>query len=338
MSGRATNESGNYFAFGFQSAKDSEATTFQFLRHLDGTGFETESTVEEIQEGGDGQQVSLRIKTAVSADGQWVENARPETFHRAMVAALGADTAVATHGLATGATGIVNEHLATPTDALPYLTVEQRWADNIERTSNVHVTGLTIDFEAGRPLRITPEFISGGSAYKRPIASALTPTRETGRPFMYPGATVVIDGAGNAKVTKGSIRITRDVDGDIRTTGLNREDVVVTSLKTSVALTLKYESATGSLVDKVNYAGPNGTQVPHTLATGSLKLSALLGAGTAMRALEVGVNQLEYTNARVNKLNPVGQTMYVDVTGEGFGGATHQVFARTTIATAAAVV
>ncbi len=335
MSGRATNEPTNYFAFGFQTAKDTEATTFQFLRHLDGTGFDIDETVESVHEGGDGQEIGLRYKTAISANGQMVLNARPEIGHRIAVAALGADTATAPQGIGTTtASGLCNQHTAVPTSAMPYLTVEQYWADAVERGVNALVTGLTIEWEAGRPIKMTPEFVVGGTAYRRAAASALTPTRETGKPFMYPFASVTLDGAGNTKITKGSIKVSRNVDTDIRTTGLNPEDAVVQTFETEVALTLKYEGST--LYDKVKYAG--GTQVPVDLATGALSLYSLFGSGTNVRYQEFGVNQFHYTQARVNRLDPDGKTMYIDVTGEGYKGATHQAYVRTLIASAAAIV
>jgi len=333
MPGRSTNEPTNYMAFGFQSAKDTEATTFQFLRHLDGTGFDLDEQVERVHEGGDGQEIGLIYKTAVTADGQMVVNSRPEVGHRLGVAVMGADTATVPQSIGTAASGICNEHTAVPTSSMPYLTVEQFWADVVERGVNAQVNELTLEFEAGRPLKITPAFITGGSAYRRAGASALTPTREAGQPFMYPGASVVVDGAGNTKVTKGSIKITRGVDGEIRTTGLNREDVVVSTFETEVALTLKYEDAT--LYDKVHYVG--GTQIPINLATGSLRLTSVFGSGSNVRYQEWGVNQFTYDQARVNKLNPDGQTMYLDVLGSGYKGATHQAYVKTLIASAAAI-
>jgi hypothetical protein len=125
------------------------------------------------------------------------------------------------------------KHTAAPAASLPYLTVDQRApVEVIERTTNVKFTGLTEEWEAGRPLKLTANFISGGSVYRRAQASALTATRESLPVFKYPGASVgltVNDSAGGAattiKITKGKIDVKRAVDDAIRTTGLNREDV-----------------------------------------------------------------------------------------------------------------
>ena len=332
MPGRATNEAENYFAVGKQSAKDIEATTYQFTRHLDGTGMEVAEQVESIREGGDGQEVGLRFKTAIDTDGQSVCYARPETSARLDAWCLGADTTALPADLPAAASGAVHEHTAVPTLSGAYLTIEQQFADEIERLTNGQITTLTVEFEQGRPLRITHEYIGGGSSYRRDIASRLTPARESGQPFMYPGASAVIDGAGTTKMTRGRMTIRRNVDTDIRTTGLAREDVVPQNFDVEVEGTLKYEDKT--LYDKVHYG--SGSQIPLDLATGSFRLLSQFGSGTNMRRKEYGVNQMHYTGARVNKLDPDGRTMYLDFTAMGYKAATHQVFARTWTASAAA--
>lgn len=338
MPGRSTNEPSNYLAFGFQSSQTAEATTFHFLRHLDGSGADIDEQVESVREGGDGQEVGLRYKTAVTFDGSMVHNARPEISARLDAAALGSDTAGALPGNASGASGVANAHTARPTSFLPYMTIDQLWADVLERGIGAQITGMTVEFEQGRPLKVTHEFLTGGSSYRRPTASALTPTRETGQPFMYPGASVIFEGAGasgvNTKMTKGKITVTRNLDGDIRTTGLNREDVVGQTMDVSVEGTLKYESAS-TLYDPVHYQ-VGGSQIPFDLATGAFRLTSRFGSGTQVREKTYGVNQFHYTQARVNKLDPEGKTMYIDFAGQGYKGATDQVFAQTVVASVAA--
>ena len=337
MPGRSTNEPSNYYAIGKQTAKDTEATTFTFLRHLDGSGFDVSEEVESIHEGGDGQEIGLRYKTAVSADGAAVANCRPEIGARLLAYTLGADTAGTLTGLGTVASGSANEHVIVPTSTLPYLTVEQFWADKVERAPNTQITQLDIEWEAGRPLKLTAQHICGGSHYARPVASALTPTRETGAPFFYPGASVQFLGAANTKMTKGKITVTRSLDTGIRTTGLNREDVVGQNLDVSIEGTLKYESAT-TLYDLQNYGGANGTQIPFDLATGALIIAQNYGTATNLRYLELGVNQFHLTDARVNKLDPDGRTVYVDFSAAGYRSATYQVYAKVSIASTAALV
>ena len=78
MPGRATNEPQNYMAVAFQSSQTAEGTAFNFLRHLDGSGADIDEQIESVREGGDGQEVGLRYKTAITFDGAMVVNDRPE--------------------------------------------------------------------------------------------------------------------------------------------------------------------------------------------------------------------------------------------------------------------
>jgi hypothetical protein len=337
MPGRSTNDPSNYYAIGKQSAKDTEASTFTFLRQLSGSGFDVAEEVESVREGGDGQEVGLRYKTAVTADGAAVANARPEVAARLLAWTLGADTAGSLTGAGTVASGSANEHVITPTSTLPYLTVEQYWADKVERAPNTQITNLDIEWEAGRPLKLTAQHICGGSHYARPVASALTASRETGQPFFYAGASVQLIGAANTKMTKGKISIARGLDTDILTTGLNREDVVGQNFDVSIEGTLKYESAT-TLYDLQNYGGANGTQIPFDLATGALVIAQNNGTGTNMRYIEIGVNQFHLTDARLNKLDPDGNTMYIDFSAQGYRAATNQIYAKVSVASTAALV
>lgn len=334
MPGRATNEPTNYIALGKQTALGSEASTFTFFRHLDGSGLEFTEDVESVREGGDGQEVGLRYKTALSADGALVANARPEMAARLLAWTLGVDAPTAPLGLATVASGITNDHWLTPAATLPYLTADQFWADQVERAVDAKITSLDIEFEQGRPLKMTANMIGGGTAYFP--ASPQSPTRETSQPFYFPGASVTIEGAGNALVTKGSIKIDRGMDTDIRTTGLNRQDVIETSLDISGAFTLKYENAT--LYDKVHAGGAGGSQVPVELATGAMSLWQSFGAGTQFRHLGLFAPGFHYTQARVNKLDPDGKTMYLDVAWESYKAATHAAYARVLCASIAALV
>lgn len=337
MPGRPTNEPSNYWAFGFQSAKDTDATTFTFIKHLDGTGNEVAEETNMEREGGDGQEIGLAYKTSINMDGQAVLNARPEAGLRLAVAVLGADVVSAPVSLASTASGVANVHTAVPTSKLPYLTIEQFWADEIERVTNCFVTGFDLEWEAGRPLKLTPQFMSGGSVAFRNSASAQTVTRESGPPFFYPGASVVLDGLANTKITKGKISVKRNVDDQIYTTALSREDVVGLNFETTADLTLKHEDR--SLYSKMHVGASGaigGATIP--LSTTALRLTSYLGAGTSIRMFEAGLNCAVMTGARVNKLDPDGKTMYMDLALQGVKSATHQAYVQAVIASVAAIV
>jgi hypothetical protein len=331
--GRATNEPSNYIAIGKQPARNEEATTFYFAKHLDGSGFEVDETTEGVREGGDGQEVGFVYKSAIAADGELVANSRPERSARGAAWTFGSDKVEPGAGEASGAAQI---HIAIPTSSQPYLTIEQKWGDVIERVSNVFFTSMVVEGEAGRPLKITNSFIAGGTPYRRNgEASALTPTREVSQPHFFPGGSYVLNGAGNTKITKFKSTIQRNVDDAIRTTSLFREDVVALNFDTTLEFTLKYEEA--ALYDQIHYL--SGTTIsPNAmgLATGSFKAYSEFGAGTALRFFEINHTCIVFTGARVNKLDPDGKTMYIDVTAMGVKGATTQVFTRVQTASSGA--
>jgi hypothetical protein len=321
MAGRATNELGNYFALGRQTAKDTEATTFFFLKHLDGTGWEIAQDVTAEREGGDGQEVGLRYKTMIKADGAAVVNARPQVAARFLTYTLGADASVA-----STAAGTFADHTILPTTSIPYITAEQKFGDLIERSTNNLFTGLVIEGEAGRPIKLTANMVNGGSVYARSAAaSALTATRETTKPIFFPGGSYTLDAqASQFTITKFKIEAQRGVDDNIQTTGLNREDVVALNQDYNLDMTLKYEDKT--IYEKVQFGAAGGTQISVPfLATGSFNAFSLGEVGSYSMRLNMPL--VEYIDVKVNKLDPDGKTVYLDVVAQSVRNATFPLFA-----------
>ncbi len=316
MPGWATNNPTDYFALGKQTAKDVEATTFAFFKHGDGTALELEEDVVSEREGGDGQEVGLRYKSMIKEDGQLNGNAR---FELALYLLAGVQGRTAT-SIDQGAiaTGLQTQRLV-PAATLPYFTAEQRFSDEIERVSNVKVTSVDIEGEAGKTAKLSGQLGSGGTPYRRAIASTLTATRESGDPVFFPRGSYVLDGAGNTKITKFKLSAKRGVDDGIQTTELFREDVIELNADYDLDLTLKYEDAT--FYRKIKYNA--GTMVPIALATGAFMAHMNgLGAGTLSRALTVNMPLIQYVGAKVNKLDPDGKTVYIDVSAMTIKGAT----------------
>ncbi len=307
--GYSTNQPSDYFALGIQSAKDVEATSFIFPKHLDGTAIDVSEDVTSEREGGDGQEVGYRYKTMIKADGALNANARGAVTAIGMAGVLGK---TATSFQPVGAPTGVQVHRYVPNPTLPYLTAVQRFADQIERTTNNKVTSLEIAGEAGKPIKLNFAIVSGGTPYARPVASALTPVREVQNPVYFPRGSYVIDGAGNTKLTKFNVKAARSIDDAIQTTELFREDLVELNADYDLDFTLKYEDA--ALYKKIKYSG--GTTVGLALATGSFKafMANDAAAGTLeRRELTIDFPLIEYAGARVNKLDPDGKTVYIDV-------------------------
>jgi len=115
--GKPTNDPINHLAWGKQSAKGTEATTFRFMKHLDGTGFQVERDIQREREGGDGQEVGLSYVSLVKADGAMQSNARGNYQGRSNAAVLGAD------GVASAAVASLAHHTSYPAASLPYFTI-----------------------------------------------------------------------------------------------------------------------------------------------------------------------------------------------------------------------
>lgn len=315
--GHATNEPQNYFAMGVQGAKDQDAGTFYFFRHLDGTGFDVQSEMSPEREGGGGREIAINYKTKIKADGSVVSYAYPDCAGRLLAWALGADTpsVVATAG------PLVN-HLLLPGGSLPYLTADQTYADQSERTTNCVVSELKLDFEAGKPLKLTAQFMSGGSPHI--ATTAMAAVREAGQLVMYTGASayIVAGVASSIELTKGSITIKNALDDGIQTTGLNREDLVWLTTEFDLDGTIKYENA--NIWNQVNFNG--GSQVQFGIATGSFHIYApQVGAS---QSVEIGMPLVQFTAVKLNRLDPDGKTMYLDFTAMTIKNATNSLFAN----------
>jgi hypothetical protein len=340
MPGYSTNQPGDYFAIGKQSAKDTEATTFLFLKHKDGTALELDEDVVSEREGGDGQEVAFRYKRMIKMDGAANGNARSNLSLYGFAGVLGAKSG--TPEVASAANGIPTGCQRTeliPAATLPYWTVEQKFSDQIERVSNAKITTLDLEAEAGSPARLSFAVIGGGTPYRRnAAASALTATRESVDPVFFPRGSYVLNGAGNTKITKFKFSAKRNVDDGIQTTELFREDVIELNADYDLDLTLKYEGAT--LYDAIKYGG--GTVVPLALATGSFRAvmrnTSEDATATTFRQLDLSLPQLHFVGAKVNKLDPDGKTVYIDVAAMTYASPTTSVIARVVHASQANIV
>lgn len=317
--GRVTNDPTNYFAIALQSAKDVTGTTWYFLKHLDGTGFDVTVDSSSERVGGSGREVGLRYRTKVTADGSYVAYGDPDLTGRVTYAALGTDTITASSG------GVYTHHIVSGGSLLPYQSVQQAWADEVEQTTNCLVSDLKFEGEAGKPVKVTAQFVSGGT----PIGqiAAQVPTRETNPvPFMIPGGSVAITavnnltvgqslgGASSLQLTKWSVEIKNQLDDGIQTTALNREDVLWLTADYEIDGTIKYIDA--NFWEAVDYGG--GSTVP----TGALTAGqfTFFTSTASNQTLKIFAPYIEFTAVKVNRLDPDGKTMFLDFTAATKGG------------------
>ena len=312
----STNNPSDYFAFARQlSGKDSDTQPTYFTRHKDGTSIEVEPDIQSEREGGDGQEEGLRYRSLLKADGTINVNARPQIAAHLFAGALGA---IATTVNADGSSIPLGcqKIVFVPAATQPYYTVEQRFSDTVERTTNVKFGSVEIDGEAGRPLSLSAQFMSAGTAYYRDKASALNPAREVDSPIFYPRASALIyqgstssQIASGALLTKIKVSVKRGLDDGVQTTDLWRDDLVELAQDYDIDGTLKFVDS--KLYQSVHYGG--GSQIPVALSTGSIDLSFGNGlSGTQARTMRLLAPYGQFVGAKVNKLDPDGKTVYID--------------------------
>lgn len=338
MPGWATNNPSDYFAIGKQTAKGTEATTFMFLRHKDGTALEGDEDVTSEREGGDGQEVGLRYKSLVKLDGAANANARSQFALYAFSGVLGKTaTVLPADGGAIPSTCQLYRLVPNPT--LPYFTVEQRYADELERVSDAKLVAAELTGEAGKAAVLSLSIVGGGTPYQRDVASTLTATREVGDPVFFPRGSYVLQigpTTFNARaITKFKTSLKKNVDDGVQTTELFRDDVIELTADYDLDFTVKYEDR--GLYQAIRYAG--GSMVPLVLTTGNFSLFMTNQAqGTLLRSIKQTFPLIQFAGAKLNKLDPDGKTVYLDVSAMTIRGATDSVITDIVTASTAALV
>jgi hypothetical protein len=307
----SSNDPRNYLAIARQQDFDTEGSSFSFLKFRGGTGFNVELDSEQVLEGGDGQDPGLIYRSKTRADGTLVGYARPAMWTYLSAWAMGSAAAV-------GTSAGVGTSVYVPNATVPFLTIEQAWGggNQIDRVRSAILTSFQVEGEAGQPWLVTADFVGGGTPYYRDgSASALTPTLESGDPAMYAGGAYLINGATSLDIRRFTYRFERNVDDDLYTTETFRRKVVPLTRSVSVDFQVIFQDST--LYKQVVYNG--GSVVPQVLATGSFHAERRL---TSSQLLAVDVPNLNYTAVNVNRLEPDGETVVLDVSAMGVRAGT----------------
>ena len=301
----------NYLAIGRQADFDTEAAAFKFVKYLGDSGLKTEMDSQSIYEGGDGQDQGLHYRSRTRPDGQISAYVRPDIWTWAGAFAMGSAAAI---GTSVG----VGTSIFVPNATIPFLTVEQAWGggNQIDRVRSAILTGFQVEGGSGEPWRMSLPFIGGGTPYYRDgAASALTPVLESGDPAMYAGGAYLINGATTLDIRRFNVNFQRQVDADLFTTETYRRKVVPLTRSLEVTFQTIYQDST--LYRQILYGG--GSMIPNDLATGAFHAQRVL-SGSQMAAIDVPF--LRYTGISLNRLDPDGQTVVLDVSAMGVKGAT----------------
>lgn len=329
--GWSSNRPTDYFALGVQTGVGTEATTYRFPKHLTGSGFDMVPDVADEREGGGGQEVALSYKKMIKADGNVLINARGVGAGYAIIdAALGLTATTLTIVTETDtASPMCQKVRMVQAATLPYLTIEQRFSDTIERVSNAKFSQLTIDGAAGLPVKLSAAFTGAGTVYQRDpstaaapgVGSSLTAVYDVTDPIYFPrGSYVLTTGVANtasgAKITKFKVTVMRHLDEAVQTTDLYRDDLIELLTDDNLDLTLKYEDR--QMYQQVQFNGGSVAPLPisslaFTAYMNNAVASTAANSGTPFRAMKIGMANLLMKTAKVNKLEPDGKTVYIDI-------------------------
>lgn len=311
----SSNDPRNYLGVGKQADFDTEATSFKFVKFLGDSGISIELDAESVFEGGDGQDHGLHYRSRTRADGQIVSYVRPDTWTWAAAYAMGSAAAIP-----SVADTNVASHIYVPNATVPFLTIEQAWAggNQIERARSAIFTGFQVEGGAGEPWRLTLPFVGGGTPYWRDgAASALSPALESGDPAMYAGGAYLINGATTLDIRRFNVNFARQVDSDLYTTQTFRRKVVPLTRTVEVTFQTIFQDA--DLYRQIQYGAAAATVVPQSLASGAFHARRNL---VSSQMVSIDVPLLDFTAVDVNRLEPDGETVVLDVSAMGVKGAT----------------
>jgi hypothetical protein len=229
--------------------------------------------------------------------------------------ALGQDTVTAGPSQGTGNPYYSTHYLASGQSQIPYFSAAQQWADEVETVTNGLVSSLKLEGQAGHPVKTTVQFVTGGTPVGQ--QAALVPTRESSFPIMVPGGSVAIVtnpynagsiGASSLQITKWTFEIKNQLDDNIQTVQLQREDVLWLNADYDVEGTFKYIN--DAFWNQITYGG--GSTVP----TGLLNNGQFFfySQTPSAQSAQVFLPFIEFPAMKVNRLDPDGKTMYIDFT------------------------
>jgi hypothetical protein len=308
----SSNDPANYLAIGKQANRETEATTFRFLKYLNEAAFNPGIDSNVVYEGGDGQDAGLAYKQRVKPDGEVQVYSRPNPFVWLGAYAMGSALAVPS----VAETGLAS-HCYVPNATVPRLTVEQSFAagQEVERAMNAIAGGFKVESSAGEPWKVSVPIIGGGTYYGRPAASALTPVLDTGDPALHQGGAYLIDGATSLWIQGFTYDFTRKLDDGLFTVDVMRADVM--ELTRSLTLNMQVVMTDPTLYRKIVRQG--GSFLGANLATGSFHAERALASS---QIISLDVPLVRYTAVDLARLNPDGETVVLNISAQAIKGAT----------------
>lgn len=310
-----------FVALGMQSGLGSPQTTaskLRYAKYLSGTDFQPMLDVVDLREGGDGLDYGYSYKRQQKVTGQLVVNARSEIAGQILQAIPGGATW-------DGASGPAVHTFHTGHASFPWMTLAiQAGGSTVPALlSDVRFTGITIEGQSGQPIKLTVPFtaITHVGSF-----TALVPTYIAEEPFLFQGnPTYVLDGSADSDITSFRITHTFGVE-ELQSQAVTLDEIVVQNRDTDIEIVRRYEDPT--LWRKINLGA--GYTPTTSVATGAFRAAQAIGAGAALKQLDINARLISYRGNSLSELDPDGKTIMETISGRVLKGATHALFVQLT--------
>ncbi len=302
-----------YFGFGKQSAMGTAVAPTGFPRWLDGSRLTPEVRSETLREGTGSREATLLLKRSQIYRGELL--CYPRSIEAGFIAAaiLGAGSDSVSGG------GAPYTHTITPKGSPAYYSAEFGLLDSslVYRAQDCVFDRLTIECEAGRPVKFTAKYAGGGATSQ---GSAAAVSNESGSPMLFTGGTFTIDGASLATVSRATLVISNHIDVETQFNGVSPLLLTFGALEVSVMYTLLFQDS--AQFKKLFWN--SGTSDSHVVGTGSLDLTFLAGGTDTNNSLRLQVPQLSYVAGPVEPALD-GRPIFQECRGFGTSGASPAV-------------
>lgn len=315
---RSTSSAAHYLGIGKQSVKGTGVAPTVFLPYQGSVDLDDGQDGSDVREAGVGPYLARKMKTKQDPNGSTGMAVRPRTFAQVAAWFLGQDVSTVN--------GSLFDHTATPLETNVPLTVEQAagvTGDIIERFIDCYLKGLTLSCKGNEDVMAKIDWFGLTPGWQ---GTAATPAYETGQSGVTPGgpyrgaeATFTVDGSAAANVAEWEIGLEWNYDEDLRLSRVTRGDTL--KLELTGAIKVKQLIDSNTVRDdyrKIIYGtASSSVAIKNFFESGAFIVSYDNGLTTTnQRVLTITVPQITWTKATYTKLNPDGETMYLEKEGQ----------------------
>ena len=294
-----------YIARAKQTAKGTPNTTYAEREPFSGGNIAPSREIDNLSETDANRDQGISYVQQTGVEGSPERYVRDTTIHHHLYDALGA---IAT----TGTTDF--EHVITPANSLPYLTLLKGLGGTLwEQFNDCKVGELTISSDTGGALTVSSD-VQGREAVRLTSEPGSLPALEAIEPFYMNEAAVTLGGASTSLV--GSFELTISNNLSLQQTDDSKPyDVVEGQREVTLGFNLIFETL--AEYNKFHYGGAAGTAQSSSLATTSFEITF---SKSATNFLTLELPLIAYEEFPVEP-DPGGDPVEVDVRARAQRGA-----------------